>query len=72
MSRIVWKITLYHVSHKSGYKVKVEGNPRPGPWVFATGNGHTPGDALNNAADQMAQIDQDDFLAFLDNSSFKV
>lgn len=72
MASIVWRITLYDVSKKSGFKVKVEGCPRPGPWVFAEGKGPTMGAALNAAAEAMSQADQQHFLSFLDNSALKL
>lgn len=64
--RTIWKVSLYHVSSKTGFKVRIEGDPHPGkPWVISSGTGKTTTAALKAALDQMAQSDQDIFSAFL-------
>lgn len=64
--RVVWKVNLYHVSNKTGYRVKLEGCPNPGkPWVMASADGATPWEALQEAIDSMAKSDQASVEALL-------
>lgn len=73
---LIWTVKLYTTGGaKKPYRVKVEGNPSRRsdvPWTFAEGKGQTAGDALNEAAESMSQVDQRAFLEFIDGSALKV
>lgn len=65
---LVWQIKLYHISEKSGYKVKLHGNPRrvSSPWVIAEGKGNTPMAALKAAMEEMSASDQASLRLLID------